>query len=141
MITPHEQAYIDFFSTLTPASLAQLDKLFSADAHFKDPFNDVHGLAAIRQVFEHMFATTQHSRFVVQQQASQDAVLFLQWDYHFETAKGKPWCITGTSLVRFDQQGLAVEHTDYWDPAEAIYSKIPVLKWLIAALNRRLSAA
>ena len=47
-----------FYETLTPVSLAELDALYAPGARFKDPFNEVTGTAAIRRIFEHMFATT-----------------------------------------------------------------------------------
>jgi ketosteroid isomerase-like protein len=45
------------FESLTRAELGRLDALYAADASFKDPFNDVRGVPAIRRIFEHMFDT------------------------------------------------------------------------------------
>ncbi|MGV6810414.1 MAG: nuclear transport factor 2 family protein [bacterium] len=138
------QAYINFFSTLSPAQLEQLDHYFTADARFKDPFNDVTGISAIRHIFQHMFTHTQQSRFVVQHAALDQGILLLQWDYHFQTLKGKPWSFSGMSRVTFATQGTAqgkvIEHLDYWDPVEGIYCKIPLLKHGMALLTRRLQA-
>jgi steroid delta-isomerase len=65
--------------------------------------------------------------------------LFIRWDYTFQTLKGEAWEIPGTSVVRFNAAGLAVEHVDYWDPAEHVYSKLPVLGALMRWLRRKLS--
>ena len=54
-----------FYETLTPAALPGLDQLYAPDARFRDPFNEVAGTAAIRRIFEHMFATTEAPRFEV----------------------------------------------------------------------------
>lgn len=35
---------IDFFETLSPASIARLGAIYTDDAYFKDPFNEVRGL-------------------------------------------------------------------------------------------------
>ncbi|HHC73632.1 MAG TPA: nuclear transport factor 2 family protein [Thiothrix sp.] len=138
------QAYIDFFSTLNPEHLEQLSHYFTADARFKDPFNDVTGISAIQHIFQHMFTHTQQSRFVVQHAALDQNTLLLQWDYHFQTLKGKPWSFSGMSRVTFAtqdaEQGKVIEHIDYWDPVEGIYRKIPLLKHCMAFLTRRLQA-
>ncbi|MBU4505359.1 MAG: nuclear transport factor 2 family protein, partial [Gammaproteobacteria bacterium] len=54
-----------WFESLTPGNLGQLEAFYSADARFKDPFNDVQGVAAIRAIFEHMFVALSAPRFVV----------------------------------------------------------------------------
>ena len=136
----HVKRYLQTFTTLQADGLERLAGIFAADARFKDPFNDVRGLAAITRVFAHMFATTQHSRFMIVDHALAGDVLFIRWDYHFQTLKGAAWEIPGTSVVRFNAAGLAVEHVDYWDPAEHIYSKLPVLGWLMRWLRGKLAA-
>ena len=56
-------AIVTEFEHLTPQSLDRLMNLYAPQARFVDPFNDVIGPAAIRQVFAHMFATLQAPRF------------------------------------------------------------------------------
>jgi steroid delta-isomerase len=130
----HVSRYLQTFTTLQADKLEGLAEIFAADARFKDPFNDVRGVAAITRIFAHMFATTQHSRFMIVDHALAGDTLFIRWDYHFQTLKGESWEIPGTSVVQFNAEGLAVEHVDYWDPAEHIYSKLPmlglVMRWL-----------
>lgn len=134
-----EQKYIAFFSQLTEESLGDLSSLFSANARFKDPFNDVVGVDKIKKVFQHMYATTEVPRFRVNHHAQNEDKLFLQWDFLF-TKNNKEWSISGSSMVTFNEQDQAIEHIDYWDPAEQIYSKIPVLKSLINLLTKKLAA-
>jgi hypothetical protein len=56
---------LEWYAALTPQTLAQAARYYAADARFRDPFNDVQGVAAITAIFEHMFATTEHPRFVI----------------------------------------------------------------------------
>ena len=135
----HVSRYLHTFTTLQADGLDELAAIFAADARFKDPFNDVRGVAAIKRIFAHMFATTQHSRFVIVDHALTGDTLFIRWDYHFQTLKGESWEIPGTSVVRFNAAGFAVEHVDYWDPAEHIYSKLPVLGWVMRWLRGKLA--
>lgn len=136
----HVTRYLHTFTTLQANGLERLAGVFTADARFKDPFNDVRGLAAITRIFAHMFATTQHSRFMIVDHALAGNTLFIRWDYQFQTLKGERWEIPGTSVVRFNDAGLAVEHVDYWDPAEHVYSKLPVLGWMMRWLRGKLTA-
>lgn len=128
-----------FYEKLAPHSLAGVDTLYAADARFKDPFNDVVGTAAIRRIFEHMFDTVDAPRFVVTERIEQGAQAMLGWDFHF-LLRGRPVVVHGVTHLRFDAGGRVLLHRDYWDAAEELYEKLPLLGALMRALRRRLSA-
>ena len=48
--------------------------------------------------------------------------------------------IRGASHLKFDQQGRVVWHRDYWDAAEELYEKLPVIGWLMRFLKGKLAA-
>ena len=50
------------YEQLTPARLAQLDDYYAPDARFKDPFNDVQVVPAIRASFAHTVESMQQPR-------------------------------------------------------------------------------
>ena len=62
---PRVQRVRQFYEGLRESDLPQLDALYASDARFKDPFNDVRGVDAIRAIFAHMFRTLREPRFVV----------------------------------------------------------------------------
>ncbi len=133
---PRLQRVIDFFEQLQPADLARLGTLYADDARFKDPFNDVRGVAAVRGIFEHMFASVQAPRFVVLTAQAQGGQAFLTWDFHFAT-RGRPMLIHGGTHLVFAADGRVALHRDYWDAAEELYEKLPVLGALMRWLRRR----
>ena len=134
-----EKRFIHFFESLTVERLSAIDTLFATDAHFKDPFNDVIGRKAIKNIFLHMFATTEKPQFTVRQFAVNQQHLFLEW--HFKFGKNqKMWQIEGCSRVLFNEADEVQEHIDFWDPAEQLYSKITFLSPLMNFLARRLKA-
>jgi len=135
-----ENRYIDYFSNLSKDNINEINELFTDDAHFKDPFNDVIGVKAIVVVFSHMFETTDNPRFIVNQHAVNGNVLLLQWTFNF-SKKRSDWTIEGSSMVTFNDADLVIEHIDYWDPAEQIYSKIGFLKPIMNFLKSRLTAS
>ncbi len=135
-----EDKYISFFSNLTEKNIDQIADYFTHNAHFKDPFNDVIGIDAIKTVFSHMFETTENPTFIVSHHAANQNILMLQWTFQF-SKKGKNWTVEGSSLVTFNDSDLVIEHIDYWDPAEQIYSKIGLLRPIMNFLKNRLTAS
>lgn len=131
---------VAFFETLTPASLARLPALYAADARFKDPFNDVRGVPAITGIFAHMFEALDAPRFVVRERIVQGSQCFLTWEFRFRFRsfqQDTEQVILGGSHLVFDPAGLVTLHRDYWDAAEELYEKLPVVGGLMRWLKKR----
>jgi hypothetical protein len=131
---------VAYFEHLSPQSVAQLARFYAPQARFKDPFKDVVGLPAIQEVFTHMFVALLAPRFVVTQQITQGAQCFLTWEFHFQFPShrvGQDQVIMGASHLVFDSQGLITLHRDYWDAAEELYEKLPLVGTLMRWLKRR----
>ena len=131
---------VTYFERLTPESLAQLDQHYTADAYFKDPFNEVHDLAGIRAIFAHMFVALEAPRFAVTERIVQGPQCFLVWDFHFRMRRyqpGQTQTIRGGSHLRFAADGRVSYHRDYWDAAEELYEKLPGVGALMRWLKRR----
>ncbi len=133
---------VRFYQTIDPATLhAQLALIYAPDARFKDPFNDVRGLAPIAAIFQHMFAQVDQPRFVITNQVLQGSQAFVTWDFLFRMKRFStaPQCIRGATHISFDMDGAVILHRDYWDAAEELYEKLPLLgalmRWLRRAAN------
>ena len=128
------------FQTLTPAGVETLGTLYAPDARFKDPFNDVQGLAAIQHIFRHMYASLDNPRFVVTGRIAQGPQCFLTWEFHFafkSFQRGRVQRILGGSHLVLDGEGRITLHRDYCDAAEELYEKLPVIGGLMRWLKRR----
>jgi steroid Delta-isomerase len=139
---PHTavQALVDFFEHLSPQSLPQLHQRYATDARFKDPFNEVQGTAAIESIFQHMFAALHEPHFVVTGQVQQGEQCFLTWDFRFRFRRFDTTTlqtVRGASHLVFNDQGQVTLHRDYWDAAEELYEKLPVVGGLMRWLKRR----
>lgn len=128
-----------FFETLDEASLVRIDTVYAPDAYFKDPFNEVRGIEAIRRIFSHMFLQVDSPRFVVKDVVCEADQALLTWDFHFRMRRFSraPQVIHGASHLRFDSDGRVSFHRDYWDAAEELYEKLPLLGGLMRWLKRR----
>ena len=128
------------FQTLTPESVETLGTLYAAQARFKDPFNDVIGLAEIQRIFRHMFVTLESPRFVVTGHMVQGNECFIRWEFRFgfrRFKRGQEQCIVGCSHLVLDDAGRIAVHRDYWDAAEELYEKLPLVGALMRWLKRR----
>ena len=131
---------VEVFESLTPEAVAQLGAIYTEHAHFKDPFNDSRGLAAIQGVFQHMYAALIEPRFVVTRQVVDGAHCFLVWEFHFRFRRFRSevdQCICGTSHLQLAPDGRILDHRDYWDAAEELYEKLPLIGPLMRWLRQR----
>ncbi|MEY3271374.1 MAG: hypothetical protein RLZZ341_275 [Pseudomonadota bacterium] len=137
--TPDLQPFVAYFEQLRREDLPRLGRFYAADTRFKDPFNEVVGVEAVAGIFRHMFDTLDEPRFVVRDVIVQGDQAFLAWDFLFRMRRfdrgGQ--CIRGASHLRFGPDGLITEHRDYWDAAEELYEKLPLVGGLMRWLKRR----
>ena len=134
------QQLVQFFEQLQPQDLQRLPELYAPDARFKDPFNEVQGLAAIEKIFVHMFAALDSPHFIVTERIVQGTQCFLVWDFRFrfkrfDTASWQ--VVRGSTHLVFNAEGVVTLHRDYWDAAEELYEKLPLVGGLMRWLKRR----
>lgn len=129
---------VQFYETLDLASIGQVASIYAENASFKDPFNEVSGPAAIMKIFEHMFVQVQQPRFRVTAKVIEGDQAFLTWNFEFRMKRFSTslQCIRGASHIFFTRDGLVSMHRDYWDAAEELYEKLPVLGSLMRTLKR-----
>ena len=134
---------VQAFQTLTPAGVDALDAIYAPDARFKDPFNDLQGLNEIQRIFRHMYVNLENPHFIITGRIVQDAQCFLTWEFHFgfrRFKQGQAQCILGASHLVLNADGRIALHRDYWDAAEELYEKLPVVGSLMRWLKRRSNA-
>jgi ketosteroid isomerase-like protein len=137
---PRVARVIDFFERLTPTDLARLSEVYAEQARFKDPFNEVQGVAAIAPLFEHMFRALDGPRFIVYSAVAEGDQCLLTWDFLFRFRRFAPdreQVVRGATHIVFGPDGRIALHRDYWDAAEELYEKLPMLGSLMRWLRRR----
>ncbi len=132
----------DFWEGLAPESLAGLDAVYLPEAYFRDPFNEVRGVEALRGILEHMYATLEEPRFAIAETILEGDRAVLIWDFDFRIRAWKPEAtqrIHGLSVVRFAADGRVAWHRDYWDAAGELYAKLPLVGPLMRFLARKMA--
>jgi steroid Delta-isomerase len=131
---------IHFFEHISLADCARMEAIYTADAAFKDPFNDVQGSEKIAAIFAEMFTTLHDPRFRVLSTVEQGEIAFITWDFTFRIKSYKPdtqQTIHGASQLRFAADGRIANHRDYWDAADELYAKLPLVGALMRVLKKK----
>lgn len=134
----HLQQVIRFYESLSVETVETLASIYDEEAYFKDPFNDVHGLPAIQAIFRHMFVQVDEPGFVITAHVLQGSEAFLTWDFLFRMKRFSKHeaSIRGATHLRFGIDGRIAYHRDYWDVAEELYEKVPVIGALMRLLKK-----
>lgn len=131
-----------YWEGLTRERVADLGTVYAADAHFRDPFNEVRGLDALRGIFSHMYDTLDEPRFAIVETILEGDRAVLVWDFDFRIKAWRPGVtqrIHGLSVVHFGPDGRVTYHRDYWDAAGELYAKLPLVGPLVRFLARRMA--
>lgn len=129
-----------YWQTLTPEAVERIGEVYSDDAYFRDPFNEVTGLAPIKHVFADMFVRLIEPRFTIVETIEQAHGVMLIWDFDFRIRGLKPELarrIHGASHIRFAADGRVAYHRDYWDAAGELYEQLPLVGGLMRWLKKR----
>jgi steroid Delta-isomerase len=137
---PRVQRIVDFFESLQPTAIESMGELYTPDAYFKDPFNEVRGLKEVQRIFSHMYVALYESHFVVTNTVTQDHQCFIVWDFKFRFKRFDTvtvQTVRGCSHLQLSAGGKISFHRDYWDAAEELYEKMPYLGGFMRWLKKR----
>jgi steroid Delta-isomerase len=137
---PRIQRIVNFFETLTPQAVATMGELYTDEAYFKDPFNEVRGLTQVQRIFSHMYVALSEPHFVVTNTVTQGDECFIVWDFKFRFKRFDTvtlQTVRGCSHLKLASDGCISFHRDYWDAAEELYEKLPLVGALMRFLKKR----
>ena len=133
---------VAWFESLTRDRVATLGDIYAENISFRDPFNDVRGLAAVERIYLEMYDRLDDPRFVCTETVVDERGALLMWDLLFrfrQYRRAIPQKIHGATHLKFDAAGKIVYHRDYWDAADELYTKLPVIGALMRWLKRRMA--
>lgn len=124
-----------FFHEMTIDHVDQVQKLYSTEACFKDPINEVIGADAIQKVMADLFKQLKNVNIAVKDMHGDDRSGFLQWNKHYEF-RSKKRTIPGVSHFRFNEQGQVIQQEDFWDASFVLYGEFPMLGAIMRGIRR-----
>lgn len=135
------ERYARFLENLTPDALDGFDALVTEDVHFRDPFSDVRGRAAMKAIFAAMYRDCDHVSFVIDGVVRQGNEAFLKWTFHYRPRRfggREPWTAFGVSELHLSDDGRIAAHLDHWDAGAQFYAHLPLVGPLVRFVRRRL---
>lgn len=125
-----------FFENFGPANIHEMAEIYSEPTFFKDPFHEMTSVQnQMIPYFTKALTKLEDSRFEFHESLLEGKKAFLIWDMHFKV-KGHSFKIHGSSYIEFDDRGLVKKHRDYWDLAEELYDKLPVIGALFRGFKK-----
>ena len=121
--------YLNLFSNLTPDNINKFDDLISKDIIFVDPFNNIKGINAFKNIFYHMFENVKDPKFLILDYSINKQRVYLKWKMTFFAFKSLQ-TIEGMSELLLNDVGKVISHIDYWDSLNGIFIKIPFIGYL-----------
>ena len=109
-------------------------------AYFIEGVFEIRGIKPIQRIFAHMYVALDKPRFVITKKIVEDNTCFLAWDFKFymkKYNKTTEQTIRGGSHLILNTEGKIVSHRDYWDAAEELYEKLPLVGALMRWLKKQ----
>jgi limonene-1,2-epoxide hydrolase len=132
--------FIETYSQLSKANLADLENLYHQDVVFEDPAHRMNGWPELHSYFENLYRTINSCEFVVHSWLADDSQAFVQWTMTFshpDLEKGSLRHVEGCSRLEFKDEQV-IYHRDYFDLGEMIYEGVPLLGKVIRHIKTRL---
>lgn len=130
-------AVAGFFNGLSLGKLDNLGDIYSPAVEFQDPIHQVRGMAALRGIYEDLFEKKNHVSMTVTDAHGDERTGFLLWTLSYQI-RGNERVITGTSHLKFAQDGRVLVQRDHWDASFAIDDEFPLIGWAIRGIRRLL---
>ncbi|GAB2709231.1 nuclear transport factor 2 family protein [Aliiglaciecola sp. 3_MG-2023] len=130
----------DFYRDISIQSIARLSEIYAPNAVLIDPLSKHQGLDNIQHYFGNLLTNTSKCECTIQLISQLRSDIFVTWKMliiHPKLNSGKEFEIDGVSHLKSDDEKI-IFHRDYYDLGEMIYEQVPVLKFVIKTLKKRL---
>jgi hypothetical protein len=122
-------------------NLSLLDHFYAANVRFRDPIESLTGLEDLKRYYAKAYEHVKTIEFEFSNIFNQGLEYSASWRMDLTVDglnSGKPYQVYGTSVLRFNGQGLIEEHRDYLDLGEMVYERIPIQGYVISKIKQRL---
>jgi ketosteroid isomerase-like protein len=110
---------------LHPEVIDELMAFYSPNVVFEDPTQKLVGAAAFERMNKKALAKANIFMMTVHDLAETDTTLFATWTLRYEPKVGPPLSFEGVTHARIED-GLIVEHRDYWDLLSSVMNAFPM---------------
>lgn len=131
-----------FFQTSSAENLDQkVPEFYDAQVEFTDPVHHLKGEPEVRKYYAGLYKNVKKIRFDFTHTYQDKDTVIAVWTMTLETPKlkgGEPVSVDGNSVIRFNSEGKAIYHRDYFDMGAFLYENIPGLGYVIRTIKNRM---
>ncbi len=130
-----------FFDKLSKDNMVLVDEFYHSQVDFIDPVGAIKGSDKIKAYYSNMYQNVKSIKFDFVEFHEAGNHVIAVWKMTLETEKlngGEPFSVDGNSVIKFDENGKAIYHRDYFDMGEFIYERVPVIGFLVRKIKERL---
>jgi hypothetical protein len=132
------------FNGLDRDHMHLLAGFYAAGVVFEDPLGRIDGLVALERYYAGMYRNVTHVHFDFTGDVAQGDTHVVVWTMTLEAKglnHGRPVVLDGNSILRFDEEDKVCYQRDYFDMAAMVYEHIPLLRFFIQQIKKRLAHA
>lgn len=107
-----------------PGALSNLKALYATDVVFRDPIQEVRGLAAFVELNERLLRRMNSLSWTIRGTTGNEENGTIEWSMHGAPKFGPKVAVDGMTRLRA-RDGKVIDHRDYWDLGELVASTIP----------------
>lgn len=110
---------------------------YADDVHFADTVQELHGIAAFREMVERLARRSGNVQMQVLHAARAGDVIFVEWQMTLRFRQTRTVTMPGLSRLTLNQAGKIVDQRDLYDLWGTIFDNIPGLGRAYRAFMRR----
>lgn len=132
--------FSNLYQNLNKDNLSRLREVYSDNIVFTDPIQQVNGIDALCDYFEHLYQNMAHCNFHINQIIEQDGEACVIWRMEYAHKKinnGQSISVDGTSYLKFSEK--IDSHRDYLDLGQMLYENLPLIGPVIKIIKKRAS--
>lgn len=138
-----EEQFKVFNSDFSAQNITNRTKeVYAADVYFRDPFKEIHGEPEFEAYLLRGSSAVAEFSMDWKDVSENDGNYYFRWIMNVklkrDSAKDPPTRVTGISQVRFGPDGKVIFHQDYFDGADLIYEKVPVMGGVIRYIKKHI---
>jgi hypothetical protein len=130
-----------FFQMLNKDTMGLVDQFYAEDIHFIDPIVEFDNRVDLKNYYDNLYKDTSSVTFEVPTVINEGNEQTIIWVMTLKTKKlnkGKPIIVPGSSHIRYNEEGKAIYHRDYFDMGEMVYSHVPIVRGMVKFVKKRM---
>lgn len=120
---------------------ANIRSVYAPDVRFNDTLKSIKGVDELEAYLVATARNVESCKVEIDEVLTSPNGVFIRWRMGIRFKKfhkGETQWSIGMTHLRFDKEGRAAYHQDYWDSGANLFEKVPVLGAGIRAVKRRL---